>query len=130
MAAPLVLCYHAVSPDWPADLSVNPENFRSQLEHFVRRGYRGVTFAQVATGNNASKALAVTFDDGYRSVYDHAFPILEDLGLPGTVFVPAAHVGQSHPMSWPAQRRASASIPSAGGCASPSGAGISERRSR
>jgi len=105
MAAPLVLCYHAVSPDWPADLSVKPEDLRSQLEHFVRRGYRGVTFAQVATGNNASKALAVTFDDGYRSVYDHAFPILEDLGLPGTVFVPAAHVGQSHPMSWPGIER-------------------------
>ena len=105
MAAPLVLCYHAVSPDWPADLSVNPEDLRSQLEHFVRRGYHGVTFAQVATGNNASKALAVTFDDGYRSVYDHAFPILEDLGLPGTVFVPAAHVGQSHPMSWPGIER-------------------------
>jgi peptidoglycan/xylan/chitin deacetylase (PgdA/CDA1 family) len=105
MAAPLVLCYHAVSPDWPADLSVTPEDLRSQLEHLVRRGYRGVTFAQVATGNNASKAVAVTFDDGYRSVYDLAFPILEDLGLPGTVFVPAAHVGQSHPMSWPGIER-------------------------
>jgi peptidoglycan/xylan/chitin deacetylase (PgdA/CDA1 family) len=105
MAAPLVLCYHAVSPDWPADLSVTPEDLRSQLEHLVRRGYRGVTFAEVATGNNASKAVAVTFDDGYRSVYDLAFPILEDLGLPGTVFVPAAHVGQSHPMSWPGIER-------------------------
>jgi peptidoglycan/xylan/chitin deacetylase (PgdA/CDA1 family) len=105
MAAPLVLCYHAVSPDWPADLSVTPEDLRSQLEHLVRRGYRGVTFAQVATGNNASKAVAVTFDDGYRSIYDLAFPILEDLGLPGTVFVPAAHVGQSHPMSWPGIER-------------------------
>jgi peptidoglycan/xylan/chitin deacetylase (PgdA/CDA1 family) len=43
----------------------------------------------------------VTFDDGFRSVYDHARPILDQLGIPATVFVPTALMGQSSPMSWP-----------------------------
>lgn len=100
MSVPLVLCYHAVSPDWPAELAIKPDVLRAQLERLLGHGYRGVTFTQAATGEADSKALAVTFDDGYRSTYDHAFPILEELGIPGTVFVPTALVDQSSPMSW------------------------------
>ncbi len=33
------------------------------------------------------RAVCITFDDGYRSTYAHAFPILARLGLPATVFV-------------------------------------------
>ena len=101
MGVPLVLCYHAVSSDWPASLAVSPENFRAQLESLVRSGYDGVTFSQMVAGETPPKAVAVTFDDGYRSVYEQAFPILTEVGFPATVFVPTALVGQSHPMSWP-----------------------------
>lgn len=101
MPNPLVLCYHAISPDWPSKLAVTPEKFRSQLEHLARTGYRGVTFGQAVSGETPSTAVAVTFDDGYRTVYEHAFPILNDLGFPGTIFVPTALVGQTDPMCWP-----------------------------
>jgi len=43
----------------------------------------------------------VTFDDGYRSVLRAGFPILERLGWPATVFVPAGLVGNGRPLSWP-----------------------------
>ena len=42
----LVLCYHAVSPTWEAELSTTPERFARQLELLVRRGYRGATFSE------------------------------------------------------------------------------------
>ena len=45
----LVLCYHAVSPRWPADLSVTPEAFERQLQLLVGRGYRGATFHEAVT---------------------------------------------------------------------------------
>jgi peptidoglycan/xylan/chitin deacetylase (PgdA/CDA1 family) len=97
----LVVCYHAVSERWPAPLSVTPERLQRQLELLVRRGYRGATFAQVASGEATGKALAVTFDDAYRSVIELGLPILDRLGLPGTVFVPTAYVGDGQPMAWP-----------------------------
>jgi peptidoglycan/xylan/chitin deacetylase (PgdA/CDA1 family) len=96
----LVLCYHAVSERWPADLSVTPERLEEQLELLVRRGYRGATFHQAVTAPTARRTLAVTFDDAYRSVSELAFPILARRGLPGSVFVATDFAGKS-PMAWP-----------------------------
>jgi peptidoglycan/xylan/chitin deacetylase (PgdA/CDA1 family) len=45
--------------------------------------------------------VAVTFDDGFRSVIEHALPILSLHGFVGTVFVATDHVGRDAPMDWP-----------------------------
>src|SRR5215210_3808504 len=97
----LILCYHAVSRTWPADLSVTPEQLERQLGRLVARGYRGATFTEALARPVRGKVLAVTFDDAYRSVLERAFPILSDLRLPATVFVPTDFAGTERPMSWP-----------------------------
>jgi peptidoglycan/xylan/chitin deacetylase (PgdA/CDA1 family) len=97
----LVLCYHAVSERWPADLSITPRALEEQLEVLLRRGYRGATFTEAVTGPRHGKVLAVTFDDAYRSVLELGLPILERLGVPGSVFVPTDFAGTERPMSWP-----------------------------
>lgn len=97
----LVLCYHAVSPDWDAPLSVTPEALSEHLAYLVRRGYTGATFSDIAQGRSTGKVVAVTFDDAYRSVHRLARPILESFGLPGTLFVPTRYVGREEPMVWP-----------------------------
>jgi peptidoglycan/xylan/chitin deacetylase (PgdA/CDA1 family) len=97
----LVLCYHAVSPTWPADLSITPERLEHQLSTLVERGYRGATFTESVTTPPGGSVLVVTFDDAYRSVIALAAPILERLGLPGTVYAPTDYVGIERPMSWP-----------------------------
>jgi peptidoglycan/xylan/chitin deacetylase (PgdA/CDA1 family) len=96
-----VPCYHALSADWPADLSITPESFEAQLEWLVRRGYRGATFSEAVTSAPGTKIVAATFDDAYRSVIELALPIMRRLGLPGTVFVPTAWPGRDEPMTWP-----------------------------
>ena len=97
----LVLCYHALSETWPADLSIAPERLRAHLRFLADRGYRGVTFSDLVGGGQPGKVVAVTFDDGYRSVIDLAAPILAELGWPGTLFVPTDHIGSERPMAWP-----------------------------
>jgi peptidoglycan/xylan/chitin deacetylase (PgdA/CDA1 family) len=97
----LVLCYHAVSPDWDADLSVRPEALERQLGMLSRRGYRGATFSRAVTEPPARRTVAVTFDDAYRSVIALARPILDRFGFPGSVYVPTAFAGSEQPMSWP-----------------------------
>src|SRR5512132_3022800 len=95
----LVLCYHAVSDRWGAALSVTPTALRRQLAHLVARGWVGATFTEAVTSPPAARTLAVTFDDGFDSVRTHAAPILDELGLPATVFVPTNWPGRS--MRWP-----------------------------
>jgi peptidoglycan/xylan/chitin deacetylase (PgdA/CDA1 family) len=101
VSGPLVLCYHAVSEDWPAELSVTPASLERQLGLLVRRGYRGATFSGAIADPEADRQLVVTFDDAYRSVIDRALPVLTKLGLPGTVFAVTEWVGAPGPMSWP-----------------------------
>ena len=101
MGDALVLCYHAVSERFPAPLSVAPAALRAHLELLARRGYRGVTFSELVAGPPGGRRVAVTFDDAYASVLTLARPILDRLGMPGTVFVPTAFAGTGEPMAWP-----------------------------
>jgi len=96
----LSLCYHAVSPDWPAALSVTPDNLERQIRHLLGRGYRAATFTD-AVQRGGDKTMAITFDDSYRSVIELGLPILARLGVPATVFVPTRWLGAEEPMDWP-----------------------------
>ncbi len=96
----LVLGYHAVSDDWTSDLSVATDVLERQLRTLVRRGYRGATFREAMADPGEGRIVVVTFDDAYRSVAERAVPILDKLGLPGTVFVPTAYAGGNELASW------------------------------
>jgi peptidoglycan/xylan/chitin deacetylase (PgdA/CDA1 family) len=97
----LVLCYHALSPTWPAALSIDPAAFERQLDGLADRGYRGATLRQAIEAPPAGRTVAVTFDDAYVSVLDRARPILDRLGWPASVYVPSAWPDRGAPMAWP-----------------------------
>jgi peptidoglycan/xylan/chitin deacetylase (PgdA/CDA1 family) len=97
----LVLCYHAVSPTWTADLSVTPEALEWQLSRLVTAGWHGTTFADAVLEPPADRTLVVTFDDGFASVQSFGLPVLDKLGLPATVFVPSAFMGTRQRLRWP-----------------------------
>ena len=96
----VVLGYHAVSDGWPSVLAVPPEAFELQMSRLLDRGYRGVTFHDAVHSEAVGKRFAVTFDDSYLSLMENAFPVLDRLGVPGTVFVPTDFVGIGQPMRW------------------------------
>ncbi len=100
MSDVVVLCYHALSHDWPAPLSVRPERFEQQLELMLERGYEGETFTQALLGSRARKSLVVTFDDGFRSVLDRALPVMERLRVPGTLFAVTRFAAHGEPLVW------------------------------
>ncbi len=101
MSGPLILCYHAVSAEWPAALSITPRRLRAQVELLLRRGYRPVRFSEAVAAPAGRRTLAITFDDAYRSVRTLAGPILAELGAPATVFAPTSFIGSEEPMLWP-----------------------------
>jgi peptidoglycan/xylan/chitin deacetylase (PgdA/CDA1 family) len=100
MSDVLVLCYHALSPDWPADLSLTPDRFEAQVELLVRRGYVGATLERALTAPPGPRTVAITFDDAYRSVFELALPVMRRLGLPGSIYVPTDWAGRPEPMTW------------------------------
>lgn len=101
MSTPIVLCYHAVSRDWEDGLAVRAEQLHVQLSALAARGYRSVTFTDIATRRHPDRVVCVTFDDAFQSVYRHALPVLRALGYVATVFVPTSFISPSRPLLWP-----------------------------
>jgi peptidoglycan/xylan/chitin deacetylase (PgdA/CDA1 family) len=101
----VVLCYHAISDDWPEPGAVRAQALEQQLEWLVDQGFVGMTFHDAVLSPRGRKVAVVTFDDGHRSVLDSAFPILARLGLPGTVFVPTDFVDNRRNLTWPGLER-------------------------
>ncbi len=103
----VVLQYHHVNADTPAVTSVSPEQFS---EHMALLESEGMTIVDLADATRRllageelpDSAVAITFDDAYRSIYTHALPELKQRGWPFTVFVSTGAVDQSFPdmMSW------------------------------
>jgi biofilm PGA synthesis lipoprotein PgaB len=90
-----VLSYHEIAdPDRarvPA-YAVTPTDFVRQMDWLRNRGYRFVAVDDVLAARAGKrplpeKAVLVTFDDGYQSVYDHAWPVLKLLRIPAVVNV-------------------------------------------
>jgi len=99
-----ILCYHRFGTK-TSKLNVTPAAFEQQMEWLARNGYTVVTLARLARfleGKEAlpAKSVAITIDDGYRSSYEIAYPILRKYGFPATVFLYTDFVGASDAMSW------------------------------
>jgi peptidoglycan/xylan/chitin deacetylase (PgdA/CDA1 family) len=92
-AAPLILMYHRAAEDDldPWGLCVAPRHFAAHLDVLRARG-PVVALSDVARGNGTvpEKATVVTFDDGYEDTLTVAAPLLEEHGVPATVFVTTA----------------------------------------
>lgn len=97
----LVLCYHALSPRWAADLSITPEAFERQIGHLISRGWRPTTFTDAVLGTGPGRAVAITFDDAFASVNRYAAPILDRHRAPATVFAPTAFMDGDVSLVWP-----------------------------
>lgn len=87
-----VLLYHSVDETSRSPASVSVEEFTWQMKDLVTAGFTAVTVADVERFLKGDRDLPdrpvlITFDDGYRSVYAHAFPVLRRLGLRATLFI-------------------------------------------
>lgn len=93
-----ILCYHRIADD-PSIATVTPRAFRHQMELLRSWDYRAVgvekVISQLAGGGPVPRRwVALTFDDGYRSFLTEASPVLKELGLTASVFVPTGYAGQ------------------------------------
>ena len=88
-----ILSYHEIAERSDAlipQYAVTPENFAAQMQWLKASGHHFVSMSEVLASQSGkhplpSDAVLVTFDDGYRSLYTQAFPILKSMDIPTVV---------------------------------------------
>lgn len=88
----VILLYHRVAEEGPASTRVTPARFREHLDMIQQQGFTVLPVHDVLRGVYEGaplpdKALALTFDDAYRSVGEAAFPLLRERKMPFSIFV-------------------------------------------
>jgi peptidoglycan/xylan/chitin deacetylase (PgdA/CDA1 family) len=99
-----ILCYHRFGAR-SGQLAVTPAAFEAQMEYLARNGYHVISLAQLTGFIERAepvprKSVVLTIDDGYRSTYEVAFPILRKYGFRATVFLYSDFVGAPDALTW------------------------------
>ena len=92
-----ILTFHKVDSSFEWGVTrVAPSRFKTILEFLKKEGYESVSLRTLydPTGDLPSKPIVLTFDDSYESVYDHAFPLMQEYGFSGTLFVITGYIGR------------------------------------
>ncbi len=102
-----VFIYHRFGEDRYPTTNVDAEVFREQLAYLLMNNYQVISLQDLVSSlKNDSplpdKAAVITIDDGYRSTYEVAWPILQSFGYPFTVFlyVQGIDKGYNDYMTW------------------------------
>ena len=99
-----ILTFHSLD-DSGSVISMAPACFADQIRSLSDAGWRCCSVSQVLAGraqeHQPERVVAITFDDGYRSLVEVALPVLQSHGFTATVFVTTGRCGKDN--RWPGQ---------------------------
>jgi peptidoglycan/xylan/chitin deacetylase (PgdA/CDA1 family) len=90
-----IVMYHSIS-EGGHRYAITPRAFREQVR-FLRDHYPILPLRAIRDtleARDGQRRVAITFDDAYTDFLDNAYPVLEELGVPCTVFVPTGYIGR------------------------------------
>ncbi len=95
-----ILTYHRFAENCSSPMCMPKTTFNLQMKYLKENGYHVITaeellaFLEYRQGL-PQKSVLITLDDGYRSVYNIAYPILKEYGFTATLFIYTSFVGAS-----------------------------------
>lgn len=102
-----VVMYHKIS-EFPPQLHrphkglfLSPKKFQTQIHELRRCGFRGISLDELAPGSRLKSAIALTFDDGFESVFLNALPSLVAAQFVSINYLVADLIGKTN--EWDAQ---------------------------
>jgi len=100
-----ILTYHRITDTVKNGMALSPARFRTQLTYLLKNGYTPITPDQWSRGvvygtELPDKPVILTFDDGWKSQYQNAVPILKELHIPATFYIYPDVIGNNSSMSW------------------------------
>lgn len=101
-----ILVYHRFGPSVADGMTTRSAVFEAQLRRLREEGYRIVPLATLLAGLAGRQALpagavAITVDDGHRTVYTELLPIIRRERLPVALFIyPSAIANAAYAMTW------------------------------
>ena len=89
-----ILLYHNVTSAYRAEdeqLHITPERFREHMTALKANGFTPISFQEyydyrVNGAFLPAKPIIISFDDGYITNYEYAYPILKELNMKATFF--------------------------------------------
>ena len=97
-----ILAYHRVCEEID-ELAVSPAQFREQMLVLQDSGIPIVRLAAIGSLAEVSpgeRRVCVTFDDGYHDNLEHAVPVLDDLEIPATIYLPTRIIDGETTFHW------------------------------
>ncbi|SDJ84149.1 polysaccharide deacetylase family protein [Natronincola ferrireducens] len=98
---PIVTYHHIVTNvGLTNNIIITPEKFRSDMEAIKKAGFTTILFKDLVNyvegkGQLPQKPVLITFDDGYYSNYEYAYPILKELDMKATISIIGWAVGET-----------------------------------
>lgn len=88
----LALSYHGIIDAATSNYTISEENFKKQIRYLKQEGYQSISLDSLRAWLDGRKTLPpksilITFDDGNKSDYNKAFPILKEYGFSGNLFL-------------------------------------------
>jgi peptidoglycan/xylan/chitin deacetylase (PgdA/CDA1 family) len=95
-----ILAYHRFAENCSSPLCMPAKTFELQMRYLKENGYHVITAEELVAflgyrRGLPKKSVLITMDDGYRSVYNIAYPILNKYGFRATLFIYTSFVGVS-----------------------------------
>jgi peptidoglycan/xylan/chitin deacetylase (PgdA/CDA1 family) len=101
-----ILCYHNFQEKCNTPLCISRDAFEQQMAYLKTHGFRVITLTELLgflryRHGLPDQSIVITFDDGYRSFYEIAYPILKKFDFKATLFVYTDFVGNSkNALTW------------------------------